>query len=422
MIILLKIAFQSLLNRKMTFILTVFSIALSIMLFLGIERIKLGAKESFSNTISKTDLIVGSRGSGIQLLLYTIFHMGNATNNISWSSYESIKNNPEVSWTIPYSLGDSYNGFRVIGTDQNLYEHYRFFGDKKIELSEGNVPNDVFETAIGFEVAKKENLKIGDKISLTHGISDGPGILTHKDKPFTIVAILKETTTPLDRAVYITLEGMEAIHIDWVNGSPALPGKETPQNQIKKENIQIGQITSFLVGAESRISALGLLREINNFKKEPLMAVIPGAALSQLWETISYAEIAFQIISIFVIMIGIIGMMVSIYTSLENRRRDMSILRAIGASYKSIVFLLISESFIISLFGCFLGYILCCGFIKISQPIILNKFGILIPFLNLQSTEYLYLIIVIAISCIIGIIPAIKAYKNSLSDGLSIKI
>ena len=135
MIILLKIAFQSLLNRKMTFILTVFSIALSIMLFLGIERIKLGAKESFSNTISKTDLIVGSRGSGIQLLLYTIFHMGNATNNISWSSYESIKNNPEVSWTIPYSLGDSYNGFRVIGTDQNLYEHYRFFGDKKIELS-----------------------------------------------------------------------------------------------------------------------------------------------------------------------------------------------------------------------------------------------------------------------------------------------
>lgn len=422
MITLLKIAFQSLLNRKMSFILTVFSIALSIMLFLGIDRIKVGAKESFSNTISKTDLIVGSRGSGIQLLLYTLFHMGNATNNISWSSYENIKSNPEVSWTIPISLGDSYNGFRVIASDKNLYEHYQFFGDKKIELLEGKIPNNVFETALGIDVAKKENLKLGDQISLTHGISNGPGIITHNDKPFTVVAILKETTTPLDRAIYITLEGMEAIHIDWSDGAPPLPGKEITKNQIKKEEIKIAQITSFLLGAQSRISALSLLREINNYKKEPLMAIIPGATLSQLWETISYAEIAFQIISIFVVVVGIIGMMVSIYTSLENRRREIAILRAIGTDYKSIIFLLLSESFIISFFGCIFGYIFFYGFIKIAQPFILNEFGILIPSIILQPNEYIYLIIVIFISCIIGIIPAIKAYKNSLSDGLSIKI
>jgi putative ABC transport system permease protein len=422
MIILLKIAFQSLLNRKMTFILTIFSIAISIMLFLGIDRIRQGAKESFSNTISKTDLVVGARGSGIQLLLYTVFHMGNATNNISWSTYEHIKNDPEVKWTIPFSLGDSYNGFRVVATDHNLYEHYRFFGDKKIELAEGKIPDGVFDVALGSEMAKKENLKIGDKISLTHGISDGPGIIIHKDKPFTIVSILKETGTPLDRAAYITLEGMEAIHIDWTNGAPPIPGKEIPQNQIKKENIRIGQITAFLLGAQTRISALSLQRDINNYRKEAIMGVIPGVALSQLWETVSYAETALQIISVFVVAIGLIGMMVAIYTSLETRRREMSILRAVGAGSKTIVFLLLSESFIMSLLGCIFGYIFCYGAVIIARPFLLNEFGILIPIVSLQVYEYYYLIIVIIFSCIIGIVPAIKAYKNSLNDGLSIRI
>lgn len=422
MIILLKIAFQSLLNRKMTFILTIFSIAISIMLFLGIDRIRQGAKESFSNTISKTDLVVGARGSGLQLLLYTVFHMGNATNNISWSTYEQIKNNPDVKWTIPFSLGDSYHGFRVVATDQNLYEHYRFFGDKKIELTEGKIPNEIFDVALGSEMAKKERLKIGDKISLTHGVSDGPGIIIHKDKPFTIVSILKETGTPLDRAAYITLEGMEAIHIDWTNGAPPVPGKEVTQNQIKKENIKVGQMTSFLLGAQTRISALSLQREINNYKKEAIMAVIPGVALSQLWETVGYAETALQIISAFVVAIGLIGMMVAIYTSLETRRREMSILRAVGAGSKTIVFLLLSESFIISILGCILGYIFCYGAIIVARPFLLNEFGLLIPMISLQVYEYYYLIIVVLFSCIIGIVPAIKAYKNSLNDGLSIRI
>ncbi|APJ04018.1 ABC transporter permease [Silvanigrella aquatica] len=422
MIIHLKIALQSLLNRKMTFLLTIFSIAMSIMLFLGIARIRQGAKESFSNTISKTDLVVGARGSGIQLLLYTVFHMGNATNNISWSSYEEIKNYPEVKWTIPFSLGDSYHGYRVVATDQNLYQHYRFFGDKKIQVAQGDIPDNVFDVALGWEMAKKENLKIGDPIPLTHGISTGPGIIVHKDKPFTVVGILKETGTPLDRAAYITLEGMEAIHIDWTNGAPPIPGNELSTSQIKKENIKVTQLTAFLLGAENRISALGLQRDLNNFKKEPIMAIIPGVALSQLWETVSYAESALQIISVFVVAIGLIGMMVSIYTSLETRRREISILRAVGAGSKAIVFLLISESLIISVFACILGYILCYGAILIARPFILNEFGILIPSISFEVNEFYYLLSVIIFSCIIGLVPAIKAYKNSLHDGLSVRL
>ena len=120
------LTFKSIKNRKFTSFLCVLSIALSVTLFLGIERIRNGARDGFTNTISKTDLIVGAKGGPLQLLLYTVFHIGGAVNNIKISTYNDIKANPQVEWTIPISLGDAYRGFRVVGTDENFYEHYRF--------------------------------------------------------------------------------------------------------------------------------------------------------------------------------------------------------------------------------------------------------------------------------------------------------
>ncbi|WP_186645058.1 ABC transporter permease [Fluviispira vulneris] len=422
MINLLKIASQSLWNRKLSTLLTIFSIAISIMLFLGVERIRQGAKESFSNTISKTDLVVGARGSEIQLLLYTVFHMGNATNNISWSSYNNFKNHPDVAWTIPFSLGDSYNGHRVVATDENFYEHYQFFSNKKIEFQSGKRPENIFDVALGSEMAIKENLKLGDNIVLTHGISDGPGIILHKENPFKVTAIIKETGTPIDRSAFITLEGMEAMHINWQNGAPSNLKNNTNSLLLSKENIKIEQITSFLIGAKSRISSLSLQREINNYKKEPLMGIIPGVALSQLWITVSYAETALQIISLCVVIVGLIGMMVSLYTSLESRRREMAILRAVGAGKSTIILLLVTEAAFLSLFGVMFGVLLSYCLVGISQPIILSHFGILLSFTSLDAYEYVYLILVIILSVFIGLIPAVKAYKNSLIDGLSIRI
>lgn len=417
MIVLLNVAFKSLLNRKTPFILSIISISLSIILFLGVNRIKEGTKESFANTVSQADLIIGARGSGLQLLLYTIFHLGNATNNISWSSYENIKSNPNIDWVIPFSLGDSYRGYRVIATNENFYAHYRYLGERKIELAAGNIPIDIYGVALGAQVAKQEKLKVGDRIILSHGISQQT-IFQHADNPFVVTAVLKETNTPVDRALYITLEGMEAIHIDWQDG---IPQHNAKSKTIKKDDIHISSITSILARADNRINTLSLMRNINEFKKEPLMAVIPGSVLSQLWETVSYAEAAFEVILIFVILIGIFGMMISIYTSLDSRRRELAILRAIGASHKAIIFLLISESFLTCTLGCLLGYIVNFFSLKIINPFILKEFGIIIQQHSMQKFEIFYLLIIVLFACIIGIIPAIKAYKNSLTDGLSIR-
>ena len=420
--VLFSLAWHSLKNRKLTTGLTVVSIALSVALLVGVEHVRIGARDSFSNTISQTDLIVGARGGSLQLLLYAVFHIGSATNNVSYASYEHFRNHPAVEWTIPYSLGDSHRGFRVVGTTGDFYTHYRYRHDHKIEISEGRLPEGVFDVVLGSDVARTLKYKIGDPIVVTHGISEGRGLLQHDDKPFHVVGILARTATPVDRSLYVTLYGIEAMHMDWADGGPPLPGEETPASKVRKEDLKIKQITAFLLRSKSRIDTLRLQREINTFEDEPLMSIIPGVALAELWNTIGYAEEALTVVTFFVLVVGLMGMLVSLYTSLNERRREMAILRALGAGPRRVIFLLVLESFILSLAGTVLGVAVVYSGAFLTQPIIERRFGLFIPVTAPTETGYIYLCTVIVAGLLIGFVPAVKAYRNALADGLSIRV
>jgi putative ABC transport system permease protein len=420
--VLFSLAFRSLLNRKLTTVVTLFSLALSVSLWIGIEHIRGGARESFSNTISQTDLIVGARGSPIQLLLYTVFRIGTPTANVTYESYEKIRQHKAVLWTIPISLGDSHRGYRVVGTNDDFYRHYRYRQDRRLEFSQGRAPSEIFDVAIGSEVAQALGYGPGERIIVTHGIASRAGIMDHDDKPFTVVGVLQPTRTPIDRALYVTLEGIEAMHIDWKGGAPPIKGQETPAEQLKKDNIRIEQITAFFLGTKSRVQTLSLQREITSFPEEPLMAVIPGVALSELWSGISYGEQVLQVVAIFVVVVGLLGMLMSLYTSLNERRREMAILRALGAGPAKVILLLICESGLLTLIGAVLGVGGVYGLVIVLQPIIEQQFGLHIPLRSLADTQVLYLACVVLGGVAIGFIPAWKAYRNALSDGLSVRV
>jgi putative ABC transport system permease protein len=420
--LLILLAYRSLKNRKLTSILTLLSLALSVSLWVAIEHIRLGARESFSNTISQTDLIVGSRGGPIQLLLYTIFHMGSPTANVTYESYERIKRNPAVLWTIPISLGDSHRGFRVVGTNEDFYRHYRYRQERRIEFEQGQAPVGVFDVALGSEVAQRLGYRLGDRIVLTHGITSSSGILDHDDKPFGVVGILRPTRTPVDRSVYVTLEGIEAIHIDWKGGAPPLKGQGVPAEKLKKDAIKIEQITAFLLRTKARIQTLGLQREINAFTEEPLMAVIPGVALSELWNGISYGEQVLKMVALFVVIVGLVGMLMSLYSSLNERRREIAILRAVGVGPGKIIALLVLESGLLSLMGSLLGIGIVYGLVILLQPIVEQQFGLFIPLKFLSVTEPLYVTGVLIAGLVVGLVPAWKAYRNALSDGLTVRL
>jgi putative ABC transport system permease protein len=420
--VLLSLAYRSLKNRKLTSILTLLSLALSVSLWLGIEHIRVGARESFSNTISQTDLIVGARAGSIQLLLYTVFHLGSPTANVSYESYEKIKKHPAVSWTIPISLGDSHRGYRVVGTNQDFYRHYRYRQEGRIEFEQGRAPAQVFDVALGSEVAQRLGYRLGERIVVTHGITSSQGILDHDDKPFTVVGILRPTRTPVDRSLYVTLEGIEAMHIDWKQGAPPLKGQGVPAERIKNEDLKVEQITAFFLRTKARVQTLALQRQINTFSEEALMAVIPGVALSELWNGISYGEQVLKVVALFVVIIGLVGMLMALYTSLNERRREIAILRAVGVGPLKVMFLLVLESGLLALVGSLLGIALVYSLVVLLQPVVEQQFGLHLPVKPLAAAEHLYVACVVIGGLAIGLIPAWKAYRNALSDGLSIRV
>lgn len=416
-----KLVFKSLQNRAFTSVLTLISVMLSVMLFIGVERVRLGARESFSNTISQTDLIVGAKGGSIQLLLYTVFRMGSATLNISYETYQEIKRFPEISWTIPYSLGDSHRGYRVVGTDENFYRHYQYRRGQKVHFAEGRSSEHIFDLVLGSEVARKLGYRLGSKIVLSHGTSD-ISLQDHEDKPFVVVGILEKTMTPIDQSIYVTLEGMEAIHIDWQDGAPPMPGQEVSPQALVREPPPIRSVTSFLVGAKNRIETLNLQRTINQFPKEPLLAIIPGVAFSELWDGLSYAEQGLRIISGFVVIVGLVGMLVSIYNSLEERRREMAILRSVGASPRLILGLMVTESLILTIMGSLLGVLSLYLALWISQGWVEETFGFYLPIHSLSEREWIYLGAILGFGTLLGLVPGLRAYRNTVADGLTMKI
>ena len=619
----LDLALKSLRNRAFSTSLTVGSIALSVALLVGVENVRVGMRESFSNTISQTDLIVGTKGGTIQLLLYSVFGMGAPTENVSWEAYRQWAEHPAVEWTIPYSLGDSHRGFRVIGTNEDFYRHYRYRGGQEVALAEGRASEDLLDVTLGADVAAELNYSLGDEIAVTHGLSE-VGFLVHDHMPFTVVGVLAKTFTPVDRALYVTLEGMEAIHLeddghvhdeaeevsadeghvhdedaaddhdghdhddhahedDSDDGHPHDDGhdedaaddheghehdeetevadaghdhddhahdedaaddhegyahdeeaaddhdghehddglehdedaaddhegheheteeaaddhdghehddglehdedaaddhegheheteeastddahdhdheaevaaadaehdhdghahEETAAAQtddghaheddghahaeaeLSIEDVEVNQVTSFFVGTTDRRDVLQLQREINDFEDEPMMAVIPGVALNEMWRSLGFAETGLRLISIFVVLVGLLGMLVSLYTSLDERRREMAILRAVGAGPKRIVSLLVLESVCLAAAGALAGFVLVYVLLLAGQSLVEAQVGLFIPISPPGSIELLFLGAVVTAGFLIGFVPALKAYRTALHDGLTVRV
>ena len=418
---LLRLALTSLNNRRFTALLTVFAIALSVCLLLAVERIRTETRASFANTISGSDLIVGARSGSVNLLLYSVFRIGNATNNIRWDSFEHFAGHPRVKWAIPLSLGDSHRGYRVLGTSAAYFEHYQYGRNQALQFTEGLPFGDLFEVVLGAEVADALDYKVGQQIVLAHGVST-VSLVKHDDKPFTVVGILARTGTPVDRTLHIPLAGMEALHVDWQNGMPARGAARLSAEQARELGLQPKAITAMLLGLNSKIATFSLQREINEFRGEPLLAILPGVALQELWSLMGTAEKALFVVSLFVVLTGLIGMLTAILTSLNERRREMAILRSVGARPWHIGSLLVLEAFSLAAAGVGLGLALLYVGITASRGWLRTQYGLDLPLAAPSLYEWQLLGAILAAALLMGVIPALRAYRQSLSDGLSIRL
>ncbi len=416
---LVRIVLKSAWHRRTSLLLTIFSIAISITLLLGVDKIRKEAKNSFINTISQTDLIVGARSGPTNLLLYSVFRIGNATNNVSWESYEEITDFEEVAWSIPISLGDSHRGYRVMGTNTDYFEYFRYGQNQPLSFATGEPFFDLYDAVVGADVAQALEYEVGDELIIAHGLVSTE-FSDHDDKPFVIAGILEKTGTPVDRTVHVSLEGIEAIHVDWQGGTRS-PLQLTAE-QARKMDLQPQTITAFMVGLDNRINTFRLQRKITEYEEEPLLAIIPGATLAELWQTISIFEQVLLVISGFVLIAGLLGMLTTLLSTLNERRREMAVLRAIGAHPYHIILLFMLETFFILLAGCLIGAAVLYLLLFLSQGILVQSFGINIAITLPDTQQWLLFAVVIFLGMLVSLIPGLIAYKRSLQDGLAIKV
>ncbi|MDR0465809.1 MAG: ABC transporter permease [Deltaproteobacteria bacterium] len=405
-------------NRKGSLALVVLSIALSAVLLVGIERVRVQVRASFIQSVSGADLLVGARGSGLQLLLYAVFHLGAAAGDMSWAGAQRIAAKNDVAWAVPLSLGDSHKGFPVVATTREFFIHYRHQRDKKLHFDQGEPFAGIFDVVLGAQVAKKTGYALGEKITLSHGSGKG-GHTEHDDKAFAVTGILAPTGTPVDNSLYISLESMEALHLDWQGGAP-IPGFRVQAEHAAKFNLTPKRVSALLVGLKHRVRVFAVQRDVNNDAEEALTAVMPGVVLDQLWDMLNTGESALLLVSWMATAVGLAGLVAVILAGLGERRRELAILRAAGAGPWDIVHLLALEGMLLMLAGVVCGLAALCALVAILGPVLAENYGMGITLTPLEPGEWKLVGGIMAAGFLASLIPALQAYRMSLTDGLSV--
>ena len=421
MIPVLAMARQSAWNRRATLSLVALSIALSTVLLLGFARMRADVRESFSQSVSGTDLIVGARTGSVQLLLYAVFRVGGATNNVRMASLEEVAKHPAVAWMVPLSLGDSHRGFPVLATTTDYFARFLYGDRQPLRIARGRAfsgtLDGLYEAVLGAEVADALGYRLGQHIVLSHGSGVIPGA-EHADKPFTVVGILERTGTPVDRTVHISLQAMEAIHLDWVAGAP-MPGLHIAAGDARKFDLAPKQVTAALLGLKSRAAVFAVQRAVNDYPGEALMAVLPGVALDELWDVVGVGERALLAMSAMVAFVSLAGLVAVVLAGLNERRRELAVLRAVGAAPRHVLLMLVAEGAFVTLAGVGVGVLATVLAIAAAGPWLQSHYGIALTLAAPSADEWTLMLAVVAAGVLASLFPAWRAYRLSLADGLA---
>jgi len=410
-------------NRRSTLVWVVISLALATALLWTLERLRHDVRTSFAQSVSGVDLIVGARSSPVQLMLFSVFHIGSAPQVLSMDSVRAVAQHRSVSWVVPLSLGDSHRGYPVLGTTPAYFQHFAYGDKQPLVMQSGAVfsgtLDGLYEAVIGAEVAHQLGYGVGQQITLGHGLHDHDhDHEDHADKPFQVVGILAPTGTPVDRTVHVSLRALEALHLDWAGGSP-MPGGHIPADQARKFDLEPVEVTAALVGLKTRAAVFNVQRFVNQYEDEALMGVMPGVALGELWSVLGLGENALLVVSALVALVSLFSLMAVVLAGLNERRRELAVLRAVGAGPRHVLALLALEGTWVICTGVLLGVLLAQVGMALGAPWLQNSLGIRLQIAAPLPTQWALALTIVLAGMLASLGPAWRAYRMSLADGLS---
>jgi putative ABC transport system permease protein len=490
-------------QRALASWLTGLSMALGVALVVSVLVIHSVVSDTFRRTAQGFDLIVGAKGSSLQLVLNTVFHLSKPINNIPYSYYKEFTEDEHhrgkyaryVKLAVPYCLGDSYEGYRVVGTTPKLFDEFEYANDRKYQFAQGRnfKQEEFFEGVIGSLVARNAQLKVGDTFNPTHGVSEEG--LGHKHDAFTVVGILAPTGTPNDRALFVNMEGFYLLdkhakdppkaraesadhtheeqgelgheehgghaHEDHAHDEHAHDDHEDDDHDdaagahdgadhdehahhaddeaghdegdhdheeghvhglrkpLPEDQREVTAILLHTRQFESPLMGLALSNEVND---DPFaQAVKPTVEIYTLFESIvKNIQLLLLVVAYLVVVVAGIGVMVSIYNSMNDRRRDIAIMRSLGARRQTVMVVILLESVLLSLGGGAAGLLLGHVLMGLISPLITAETGVPIGFFQFHWSEPALVPGLIALAAVVGFLPSMTAYRTDVAKALSL--
>ena len=430
------IAIESLKRRKTTAILTLLSITISVSLLLCVDIIRSQVKTSFTRTVSGVDLIVGAPSGQLNLLLSSVFNIGTPTKGIEYKSIAALQSNKQVSWLIPLSLGDTHRGFRVVGTTNSFFDHFKYGDMQSLELSAGSEFNQPLSTVVGADIAKSLGYKVGDEIIISHGLGN-VSFNNHDDHPFTISGIIKKTGTPVDKAVYVTLQGLEKAHTGPKHSPTSMLGRKSADKANEHEHehehdehteehatyhseaFTPESVSVVMLGLKHRVAALQLQYQINQSKNEPLMAILPGMALAELWQIMGNVESLLLGLSGLIVICALIGLATMLLATMRERYQEIAVLRTIGAGPFTLLLLIQIEAMLLTIVSAALSLGLVAGLMSALKPWLSSAYGLFLSGPLFSQSSVVIILLILGCTYLVSLFPAVAAYRRGLHAGLN---
>jgi len=451
-----RIIFNNARQRPLSTLLTSLSVSVGVALIIVILSIRQTAWQRFSLGYSGFDLVVGAKGSPLQLVLNAMFNLDASPGNIPWSLYEKLAKDPRVKLATPFAVGDSYEGFRIVATtdaylsqfEPRLNQPYELengrifrFSEKAVKeamreaaergkLGESGKKNhdhneehhhaeqEACEAVIGATVAQETGLKVGSTFVATHGVRESDDAAKHEHSPWTVVGALKPTGTPADRTIYINLDSFYHIEGHVIEESKPLEGGEQNPKTKDKVALTVGQISALGLKLKAPFARFALRKQIN--ETEVAQAAFPTEEIRKLMSIVGNVDRILLAQAVLIVFVAAIGTSLALFNSMNDRRRDIAVMRALGARRKTIFAIVVGEAMLISMMGMAMGLGLGHGTVALASPFVEAAApGFSLDAWTFQVFEIFVFAGVLIVGILAGLGPGVLAYRANVARGLT---
>lgn len=403
---------RSLRQHLLSTVVTVFSTALGVGLVIAVFLLSGQSERAFSGGPVGFDAVLGARGSQLQLVLNTVFHLETSPGNIPWSLYESMRRDPRVALAVPYAVGDNYRGFRIVGTTTELFTELEIQEGQKLELLAGRLFDpQAREAVVGATVARETGLRVGSRFNPTHGIVERGKV---HPQEYVVVGILAPTYSPTDRVVWIPIEGIFRMEDHVLRGSGtnfvARPGEPIPDEH--------KEVSAVMLTLRSESAGPMMAMQVNNQGNVATMAYPIAKVMADLFERLGWVSNVLRLVAYLVVVVAAGSILASLYNTMNERRREFAILRALGARRRVVFGVIVLESATIALLGSLVGFGAAALILSAAGAVVRDQTGVVLDLVAWHPVLVAAPLGMTLLGALAGLLPAFKAYATDVAKNI----